>query len=133
MAQQDVASIEGEHRASPFGDALIFGAPLLVLALGHMLSNMLRTLPAIAADVISADIAVQYGDTPVGPWTAPTTIWTAPEDTLTPNTYVYNAKAHPHLSKPGELLISYNVNTFSFGEHFENSDIYRPRFIKLPL
>ena len=25
-----------------------FGAPLLVLALGHMLSNMLRTLPAIA-------------------------------------------------------------------------------------
>lgn len=37
---------------------LLFGAPLLVLALGHMLSNMLRTMPAISADVISLDIGV---------------------------------------------------------------------------
>lgn len=31
---------------------------MLVLALGHMLSNLLRTLPAIGADVISTDLAV---------------------------------------------------------------------------
>lgn len=36
----------------------MFGARLLVLALGHMLSNMLRTPPAIAVDAISTDIAV---------------------------------------------------------------------------
>ncbi|MDJ0388336.1 MFS transporter [Roseomonas sp. E05] len=35
-----------------------FVAPLVVLALGHMLSNMLRTLPAIAADVLTRDLHV---------------------------------------------------------------------------
>ncbi len=35
-----------------------FMAPLLVLACGHMLSNLVRTLPAIAADVLSADLGV---------------------------------------------------------------------------
>ncbi|MBO1075601.1 MFS transporter [Roseomonas marmotae] len=39
-----------------------FVAPLLVLALGHMISNLLRTLPAISADVLSLDI----GTTPEG-------------------------------------------------------------------
>lgn len=34
---------------------------MLVLALGHMLSNLLRTLPAIAADVISSDISISAG------------------------------------------------------------------------
>jgi len=35
-----------------------FVAPLVVLALGHMLSNMLRTLPAIAVDVLTHDLNV---------------------------------------------------------------------------
>lgn len=39
-----------------------FVAPLLVLALGHMISNLLRTLPAISADVLARDI----GTTPEG-------------------------------------------------------------------
>lgn len=32
--------------------------PLVVLAMGHMLSNAVRTLPAIAADVLSRDLGV---------------------------------------------------------------------------
>jgi predicted MFS family arabinose efflux permease len=39
-----------------------FVAPLLVLALGHMISNLLRTLPAISADLLAADL----GTTPDG-------------------------------------------------------------------
>lgn len=59
MTEQSGASIRMEPSSGAgLRAALLFGAPLLVLALGHMLSNMLRTLPAIAADVISADIAV---------------------------------------------------------------------------
>lgn len=92
-----------------------------------------RYILVFQLDGLSADVAVRYGDSPVGPWTAPTTIWTAPEANLTPDTFVYNAKAHPHLSRPGELLISYNVNTFDFFEHFANADIYRPRFIRMAL
>ncbi len=43
----------------------------------------------------------------------------------------YNAKAHPHLSPPGELLIRYNVDSSDFWGQFKNADIYRPRFIRL--
>lgn len=58
MTDSGSATVAKQPTAASLRSALIFGAPLLVLALGHMLSNMLRTLPAIATDVISADIAV---------------------------------------------------------------------------
>ncbi len=41
----------------------------------------------------------------------------------------YNAKAHPALSKPGELLITYNIN--GGADAFTYGDIYRPRFLRL--
>jgi len=53
-----------------------------------------------------------------------------PEDTLFNGGFVYNAKAHPHLSGMEDLLISYNVNTSDFFELFNNADSYRPRFIR---
>ncbi len=92
-----------------------------------------RYLMVFQLDALGADIAVRYGASPVGPWDAPIPIWHCPEITLTPNILVYGAKAHPHLSQPGELLISYHVNTTVFAEHFQFADIYRPRFVRLPL
>jgi predicted MFS family arabinose efflux permease len=59
MTKADAAETRVNDGAAKLWSALLFGAPLLVLALGHMLSNLLRTLPAIAADVITADISVQ--------------------------------------------------------------------------
>ena len=83
---------------------------------------------------ITADVGVRFGDSPVGPFGDIHRIYHAPEPSTDPETFVYNAKAHPHLSGPGELLISYNVNTFDFrGDFFRDSDIYRPRFIRLTL
>ena len=42
------------------------------------------------------------------------------------------AKAHPALSQPGELLISYNINSFDFSKDIKKfPHLYRPRFIKL--
>jgi hypothetical protein len=35
--------------------------PLLILALGHMISNLVRTLPAVSADVIARDLGVGPG------------------------------------------------------------------------
>lgn len=43
---------------SPREASAAFVAPLLVLACGHMLSNLVRTLPTIAADLLSADLGV---------------------------------------------------------------------------
>jgi hypothetical protein len=80
----------------------------------------------------NADVAIRFGESPVGPFGIYKIIYHAPEGDEA-NMFVYNAKAHPHLSEPGKLLISYNVNTFNFWDHFSNADIYRPRFINLNL
>ncbi len=94
-----------------------------------------RFLLVHMTDLLGSTVAVRYGASPVGPWGEDIPIWDCPEATLTPNTYVYGAKAHPHLSTPESLLISYHVNTFDFAENFRagGSDIYRPRFITVPL
>ena len=76
-------------------------------------------------------IAIRVGTSPTGPFGPPITIYTCPEPDLRSGIFCYNAKAHPHLSNPGELLISYNVNTTNFADNLRFSDIYRPRFIRL--
>ena len=45
--------------------------------------------------------------------------------------YLYNAKAHPHLSSRGNILVSYNINTSDFGENIRYGRTYGPRFINL--
>lgn len=92
-----------------------------------------RCLLVFQLDTFGPHVAVRYGASPTGPWDPFIRVYACPEDTLTPNTFVYNAKAHPHLSSFGELLISYNVNSFAFAENLANADIYRPRFLRLPL
>ncbi|MFG0329189.1 MAG: DUF4185 domain-containing protein [Phycisphaerales bacterium] len=83
-------------------------------------------------DALGHDVGVRVGETPVGPFGPVRRVYTAPEPSRDPEIFVYNAKAHPHLSAPDELLISYNVNTLDFwGDFFRYADIYRPRFIRL--
>lgn len=81
---------------------------------------------------IGQETAVRLGPSPTGPFGPAVTLWNCPEADVDPDIYCYNAKAHPHLSGPGELLISYNVNTFDFADHIY-ADIYRPRFIRVGL
>jgi hypothetical protein len=84
-------------------------------------------------DDLSNNTAYRLGSSPTGPWGSPVTIWTCAEASEYPSAYCYNAKAHPHLSQPGQLLISYNVNTFSFAANMQYAEIYHPRFITLPV
>ena len=75
------------------------------------------------------DIVMQVGKTPWGPFQPAKKIWETPEIYEGLDFYTYNAKAHPHLSKPGELLISYNVNSFNFLEDITRHPYHlRPRF-----
>lgn len=92
-----------------------------------------RYLLVFQLDTLGRTIAVRYGASPTGPWGPFIRVYDCPEATLTPNTYVYGAKAHPHLSSGGNLLISYHVNTFKFIEQVKDADIYHPRFITVPL
>ena len=79
---------------------------------------------------LSDKVGMRIAESPTGPFSNITEIWTTPE--WKEGIWTYNAKAHPHLSKPGELLISYNTITPDFWNDIQkNANIYRPRFIKL--
>ena len=90
-----------------------------------------RFLLIFVQDVMSGRVAYKVGSSPIGPFGETVVFYEAPEPKVMGNSvYVYNAKAHPHLSAPGLLLISYNVNRLG-SPH--NIDEYRPRFIELPV
>lgn len=77
-------------------------------------------------------IYLQVGPTPVGPFGPRKKVWDTTTDIKDPDLFTYNAKAHPAISRPGELLVSYNVNSFKFFDVIERiPDLYRPRFIRI--
>ena len=45
---------------------------------------------------------------------------------------MYAAKAHPELQGDG-IYITYNVNSFDFGELIENQNLYFPKFILIKI
>ncbi|MGH2829821.1 MAG: DUF4185 domain-containing protein [Actinomycetota bacterium] len=68
---------------------------------------------------------------PHGPFAGERVLFTTPEPDG--NIFTYNAKAHPQRSAPGSLVVSYNVNSFTFADLFADVSIYRPRFIVVPM
>ncbi|WP_316828624.1 DUF4185 domain-containing protein [Pedobacter miscanthi] len=81
---------------------------------------------------IGRNICMQLGKTPFGPFGKVIKLWDTTEAIELKSFFTYNAKAHPSLSKRGELLISYNVNSFDFLKDLQtNPNLYRPRFIKV--
>lgn len=69
---------------------------------------------------------------PQGPWEERQTIYETPESGRGQH-FTYNAHGHPEISDDGELLISYNVNTFDFDELTRDPTLYRPKFVTLDL
>lgn len=89
-----------------------------------------RVIATYELDTNSPDVVIQAGENPWGPFQPYKKVWETPEIYDAIDFYTYNAKAHPHLSKPGELLISYNVNSFNFfGNIYKHPYHLRPRFI----
>lgn len=76
-------------------------------------------------------LSMYVSNSPVGPFENPTRLFYCHEPKEGEGIYTYNAKAHPHLSKPGELLVSYNVNTTSWEMHEKHASVYRPRFLTI--
>lgn len=84
-----------------------------------------------AAIFTDHQIYVATAPSPVGPFTGRTAVYTAPEGG-TGNLYApYNVAAHPEISNPGELIVSYNVNSQSGDDLLANANNCRPRFVKI--
>ncbi|HEX2534269.1 MAG TPA: DUF4185 domain-containing protein [Chitinophagaceae bacterium] len=78
-------------------------------------------------------VGLRLGATPYGPFGKVIRLFdVSPTLEQDKDIFPYNAKAHPVLSRPGELLISYNVNSFDFFKDiYTYPNLYRPRFITL--
>lgn len=90
-----------------------------------------RFVLVFQADVWGS-VALRIAKTPVGPFGPVIPIWDCKEALTGKDYFAYNAKAHPNLSKTGELLISFNVNSFNyFNDIKSDPNLYRPRFLRL--
>jgi hypothetical protein len=83
-------------------------------------------------DGMSTTVGMRIGATPYGPFGPVIKLWDCKPDLLKSSYLVYNAKAHPSISNPGELIISYNINSTAFINDLNaDPNLYRPRFIRI--
>lgn len=82
---------------------------------------------------IGKNVMMYQAVAPEGPWQSGSgqVVYTTPESgQLGGNLYTYNSHAHPEFSNLGQMLISYDVNSFNVADVYANVDNYRPRFIR---
>lgn len=85
-------------------------------------------------DGIGTTVGLRLSNHPEGPFGPIIKLYDCQEGKISKSFIMYNAKAHTNLSKPNELLISYNVNSFDFWNDIKKyPNLYRPRFIKVKL
>ena len=84
-------------------------------------------------DLLSPKINARFADQPWGPWSEPVEVWTCPEPAAKKGYFAYAGKAHPALSTGDELLVTYAVNSFQFGDLFSDASLYWPRFVRVKL
>ncbi|WP_157683555.1 DUF4185 domain-containing protein [Microlunatus soli] len=82
-----------------------------------------------ARESLSPDILLYRSSTPTGPFTDPVRLYSTPE--TSGNIFTYNAKSHPELAGDGELLVTYNVNSFDTADVYAEVDNYRPRYLRV--
>ena len=101
------------------------------LSVTYMPSGMYegKYMLTVMEDTTSGKISYAISDTPYGTFSAYINIYETNVSHLR-GAFTYNAKLHPALSKPGEYIVSYNVNTTQVGA-LSDARIYYPRFIKI--
>lgn len=92
---------------------------------GQSLLAMIHSEPPLGDRVL-----LRVARRPEGPWSQPTPIFRAPEPARDRRFFAYAAKGHAPLSAPGELLVSYVVNSHDFWSMAADASIYRPRLFR---
>ncbi|WP_283135947.1 phospholipase A2 [Rhizohabitans arisaemae] len=83
-------------------------------------------------DVFSSWIVAYAASSPTGPFTGPRYLHEAPEPEVSNRRqFIYVARHHPHLSDPGKLLLTYDVNAWQPDDLFADARVYRPRFVEV--
>lgn len=115
--------------ATPIADGV-----MTEFSISEVMQDDRRHWILISSEVLFGDrIFARVADSPFGPWSKPIPIFQVPDIQRNKKYFTYAAKAHPELSAPGELLVTYVVNSFDFAAMVNDADIYHPRFLRLPL
>lgn len=116
---QVMYGVANEYSVAPFGD-------------GYLLVTH-DTL-----ELFSSNIVGYVSCSPTGPFTPIGRLYSTPETGQfgtygNPNVFTYNAHEHPELREGNTLLVTYNVNSFDNQDLYDDSTIYRPRFVRVSL
>jgi hypothetical protein len=104
------------------------------LSVDAYVANGRRTLLLVYSEpAFGRRILVRTAAAPEGPWSDPVAVYTVPGLDRGKSYFTYAAKGHLHLSRPGELLVTYVINSNSFWDMAADAEIYRPRFVRVPL
>ena len=75
-------------------------------------------------------VDLSYACSPAGPWSAPTSVYTIPQINEYYDEIAYIPTFHRELSAPGNLVVSYNIDTTSgLTATEENVHQYQPQFL----
>lgn len=85
------------------------------------------------ADSLSQKIYSYTAEKPEGPWGNPQVIYETPIVDNCKSCWTYNALGHPQFMEDDMLLVSYNTNSMELQDHYDNADIYKPRFVRVPM
>jgi hypothetical protein len=80
---------------------------------------------------LGSRIFVRTASQPQGPWSPPRTVYKVSEGQRNRSYFTYAAKGHIALSRPEELLFTYLVNSNQFSDLITDTQIYRPKFLRL--
>ena len=81
--------------------------------------------------IFDPHVVAHFSPSPTGPFEGRTFLYRAPE--VGGTTIAYDARAHPELSSPGKLVITYNVNSLDPAISLRDARLYRPRFLSVDL
>lgn len=117
-----------KENAAPISDEISSETSVSYMTEGFLAG---KYVAVFQKSVTSNEISVYIGNSPVGPFVDSIDLYYCSEPEEGKGVYAYNAKGHPHLSNPGELLTSYNVNTTRWDMHDKDGSIYRPKFLTI--
>jgi lysophospholipase L1-like esterase len=120
--------VEGIANSKPLLDHVSCEMSVIPIAAGK---NKGKFLAVFQYDTKSNYVAYAYGENIWGPFSKPRKVFYCDEDQIHKTVYMYNAKAHLHLSSPDKILTTYNVNSTSAEQTTKNGHLYLPRFIEL--
>lgn len=84
-------------------------------------------------EVLGTALTIWSAPAPTGPFSVASTVAQIPSDAAT-GTLLYMPLAHPALlPEPGSVVVSYSRNNTDLGVVLDDPQLYRPRFLRVPL